>query len=245
MRYLTCLLVALCISANTLAAQDPPKFSPAEQEVLSASQARMDAANGGDPKAAARYVADDCLFSTDDGSLQTKAQWLDHIGKQLVGYDRLTNSRDFVVRMHGNVAVVNFRATAHEQYGDTDLISEQRRTETWIKQNGTWLLIAMQWDNMPVNLRKPAAVDPEVYKDYVGQYKLRPHGQVEIISANDGRLWSELGGEKDEYLPLGSDTFFIKSDLGTTTFSRDAQGHVNGYTYHRDDGQEIHVKKIK
>jgi hypothetical protein len=141
--------------------------------------------------------------------------------------------------------VVNFRATAHEQYGDTDLISEQRRTETWIKQNGTWLLIAMQWDNMPVNLRKPAAVDPEVYKDYVGQYKLRPHGQVEIISANDGRLWSELGGEKDEYLPLGSDTFFIKSDLGTTTFSRDAQGHVNGYTYHRDDGQEIHVKKIK
>ena len=42
-----------------------------------------------------------------------------------------------------------------------------------------------------------------------------------------------------------SDTFFFKDDLGSETFSRDSQGHVIGYTYHRADGQEIHVKKIK
>jgi hypothetical protein len=29
------------------------------------------------------------------------------------------------------------------------------------------------------------------------------------------------------------------------TFSRDAQGHVTGYTYLGPDGQEVHAKKIK
>jgi hypothetical protein len=49
----------------------------------------------------------------------------------------------------------------------------------------------------------------------------------------------------EEYFPLGSETFFVKNDLGSVTFVRDAQGHVAGYTYHRWDGQEIRAKKIK
>jgi len=46
-------------------------------------------------------------------------------------------------------------------------------------------------------------------------------------------------------LPLSPDTFFVKDDLGSIQFVRDAEGHVTGYTYHRVDGQEIHVKKVK
>jgi hypothetical protein len=66
----------------------------------------------------------------------------------------------------------------------------------------------------------------------------------EIVSVKDGKLWSHFGNEDDEYLPLGPETFFVKSDLGSATFVRDAQRRVTGYTYHRWDGQEIHVKKI-
>jgi hypothetical protein len=65
------------------------------------------------------------------------------------------------------------------------------------------------------------------------------------ISVRDGKLWSQFPKEPDEYLPLSSDTFFVKDDIGSVTFVRDARGHVTGYTYHRWDGQEIHVKKIK
>jgi len=39
--------------------------------------------------------------------------------------------------------------------------------------------------------------------------------------------------------------FSMRLNLGSVTFVRDAQGHATGYTYHRNDGQEIHVKKIK
>jgi hypothetical protein len=61
----------------------------------------------------------------------------------------------------------------------------------------------------------------------------------------DGKLWSQVGGDEEEYLPLGSEMFFVKDDLGSVTFSRDAEGRVTGYAYHRADGQELHDKKIK
>jgi hypothetical protein len=71
-RYFTCLLVALCLSASMLYAKDPPKLSPAEQEVVDVSKARIDAASRQNTVAVARYFADDCLLSTDDGTLITK-----------------------------------------------------------------------------------------------------------------------------------------------------------------------------
>jgi Domain of unknown function (DUF3471) len=99
---------------------------------------------------------------------------------------------------------------------------------------------------LPVNFRKPVAVDTSGYKDYVGQYEWRPLDQAETVSAKGGKLWTDFGEDADEEcFPLGPETFFVKDDLGSVTFVRDAQGHVTGYTYHRDDGQEIHAKKIR
>lgn len=243
MRYFTYLLVALCLSCSVLCAQDEPKLSPAQQEVLNVRIAMREAALRRDMAAWSRYVADDCIFSDDDGVLQTKAKLIE-LAKLPREYDYSVNPRDYVVHVYGNTAVINVRYTEHEQFTDTDLISEMRKTETFAKQSGSWLLVASQWGKLPLNFRKPVAVDASVYKDYVGQYEWRP-GLVETVFVKDGKLWSELDGEKDEYFPLGSDTFFVKSALATSAFLRDAQGHVIGETCHIADGQEIHIKKIK
>ena len=50
-------------------------------------------------------------------------------------------------------------------------------------------------------------------------------------------LWTQSGKDPaEEYLPAGGDTFFLKdNDLGTSTFTRDTQGHVTGYTYRGAD----------
>jgi ketosteroid isomerase-like protein len=245
MRYFTRLLAALCLSASMLCATDPPKLSPAQQEVLDAYKARVEAAEKRDYATYSRLVADDCIFSDDDGVLDTnpKVHIMEH-WKLPLAYDHGVNRRDYVVHVYGNTAVLNYRVTGHEQFTDTDLISEMRETETYVKQNGSWLLVARQWGKLPINFRKPVAVDTSVYKDYVGQYEWRP-GLVETVFVKDGKLWSELDGQKDEYFPLGSDTFFVKSALGTSAFHRDAQGHVIGSTCYVADGQEIHIKKIK
>ena len=245
MRSFTCLLVALCVSASLLYAQDQAKLSPAQQEVLKIRDALRETALRRDMTAWSRYVSEDCIFSTDDGTLHTKAQFIEHMGKLPPEYDRSVNPRDYVIHVYGDAAVINFRLTGHEQFTDADIISEERQTETYVKQNGAWLLVARHWGLLPVNFHKPVAVDTSAYKDYVGQYQWRPLDEVETLSLKDGKLWSNLGGDEDEALPLSSETFFFKDDLGSMTFVRDALGHVTGYTYHRNDGQEIHVKKIK
>lgn len=247
MRILSSLLLALGLSAGALCAQDPPNLSPAQQEVLTVRKALRDTALRRDMAAWSRYVAEDCIFSTDDGTLATKAQFIEHNKKLPPEYDHSTNPRDYVIHVYGNTAVINFRLTAHEQFTDADIVSEERQTETYVKQDGSWLLVARQWGLLPVNFHKPVAVDTSVYKDYVGQYQWRPLDDVETVSVKDGKLWSRFSKDKDddEYLPLSSDTFFVEDDVGSTQFVRDAQGHVTGYTYHRVDGQEIHVKKIQ
>jgi hypothetical protein len=161
-------------------------------------------------------------------------------------YDHSVDFRDYVVHVYGDTAVMNLRFTLHERFTDSDIITEMRETETYVKQNGSWLLVARQWGPLPVNLHKPVAVDTSAFKDYVGQYQWRPLDDVETVSVKDGKLWTDFAENMDEeYFPLGPETFFVKDDLGSVTFVRDAQGHVTGYTYHRDDGQEIHAKKIK
>jgi len=85
-----------------------------------------------------------------------------------------------------------------------------------------------------------------VFKDYAGQYEWRPGGPVDRVSVRDGKLWSRLSEEQEdhEYLPLGNDTFFLRDDLGSVTFLRNAYDRVTGYIYQRVDGQEIRVRKI-
>ena len=247
MRHFFFIAVALCISAVTLRAQDQPKFSPAQQEVLDAHKARIAAGEKRDYATYSRLVADDCIYSDDDGILDTNPKvHILELWKLPHDYDYGVNPRDYVIHVYGNTAVLNFRLTLHEQFTDSDIISEQRYTETYIKQNGSWLLVAKHWTNLPVNFHKPVAVDTSVYKDYVGQYSWRPLEHPETVSVKDGKLWTDFGEHMDlEYFPLGAETFFVKTDLGSITFVRDAQGHVTGYTYHRWDGQEIHAKKIK
>lgn len=240
-------LITVCLSASVLYGTEQPKLSPAEQEVVNVSLTIRDAALRRDMEAWSRYVSDDCIFSTDDGTLATKAQTMAHSRKMPADYDHSVNPRDFVVRLHGDTAVAKYRVTGHEQFTDADIISEERVTETYIKQNGSWVLLAKHWGLLPVNFHKPVAAETSAYKDYAGQYQWRPMDDVETVSEKEGKLWSRFSKdeEEEEYLPLSSDTFFVKDDLGTTQFVRDGHGHVSGYTYHRSDGQEIHVKKIK
>jgi ketosteroid isomerase-like protein len=241
-----CVLVALFLFAGMIDAAGQPKLSAAQQEVINAHEARTEASNKRDQVAYSRYVADDCIFSTDDGLVITKAQLMAHVGKFPTEYDHSVNPRDYLVHVYGDTAVLNLRYTTHEQFTDSDIVSEMRMTETYIKQDGRWLLIARHWAKIPTNFRKPVAVDISIYKDYVGQYEWRPLDDVETISLKDGKLWTQSGsGAPEEFFPLGADSFFLRNELGTNIFIRDPQGHVTGYTYQDADGQEVHVKKIR
>jgi hypothetical protein len=194
----------------------------------------------------ASYVDVKCIFTDDEGGMISKAELMSHSRAMPPDYDRSEDHREFTVRVYGNTGVLNFRLTAHERFTDADIITEMRQTETFVKQSGSWKLIAAQWSALPVNFLIPAAGNPEDLRDYAGQYEWRPGGPVDHVFTSNGKLWSRLNEERDdhEYLPLGKDAFFLRDDLGKTRFIRNLQNRVIGYIYLRADGQEIHVKRI-
>ena len=244
MRRLTTLFAMIFISVQFTQAKDVQKLTATEQVVFDTTNRLHDAFDRRDMASWSRNVESNCIFSSDDGMLLTKGQIMAR-GKLPHDFEYAVNRREYTIHVYGKAAVVNFRLTVHEQFTGSDIISEQRMTEAYIKRGAVWLLVATQWGNLPLNFRSPVAIDPQALKDYVGEYEWRPRGEMDVISWSEGELRSRFEGDDDEYLPLGSDSFFIKNDLGTVSFSRDAHGQVTGYTYHRVDGQEIHVRKVK
>jgi hypothetical protein len=93
-----CLLAALCLFASTVFAQDSPNLSPVQQEVVDAHSARVEAGERRDYATWSRYMADDCIYSTDDGGIDTnvKAHTVER-WKLPVAYDHGVNPRDYVV----------------------------------------------------------------------------------------------------------------------------------------------------
>jgi ketosteroid isomerase-like protein len=243
-RRLACFLFLLLALPHAFGEAKP---TPDQQQVINLHNTMREAARRRDFDAWSPYVADDCIFTTDDGDLTTKQQIIQHMRNLPLAYDRSEDQRDFVVHIYADTAVLNLRFSTHEQFTDTDIVTEMRETETFVRQASSWLLVARQWESLPINFRKPATADPARYRDYVGEYEWRPGGPVDAVAVKGAKLLTRLNdeSEENEYLPLGHETFFLKDDLGTVTFVRNPQGRVSGYVYRRADGQEIHVKKTK
>src|SRR5579863_7060336 len=99
-------MVTLLISANLLAASDDPKFSPEQQEVVNVYNKMHEASRKRDMAAWSTYVADDCIFSDDDGQIKTKSE-IAEIGRELpFAYDHFEDARDFIVHVYGSTAVL-------------------------------------------------------------------------------------------------------------------------------------------
>src|SRR5580658_14306 len=94
--YVRDILMPQIQAAQAKALRPEPKFSPAQQEVLDARKARVEAGKKRDGSWS-RYVADDCIYSDDDGNLVTEAQLLEHEKRNWPPeYDHSVNFRDYV-----------------------------------------------------------------------------------------------------------------------------------------------------
>lgn len=247
MRKFAIIPMSLCILPALFCAPQELKFTPEQQAIINVHKSMWQALGKRDLDTWSRYVAADCIFSNEDGDVRTRTSLIAQLRTMPPEYDRSENHRDFLVRVYGDTAVLNFRVTAHEQFNDADIVTEVRETETFARLSGAWRLIAVQWGALPVNFRKATADHSSNLKDYAGDYEWRPKGPVDHVFFREGKLLSRLNEEQEdhEYLPSGGDIFFLHDDLGEVKFVRDTGGRVTGYIYHRSDGQEIHVKKIR
>lgn len=215
-----------------------------EQEVVAAIHARIDAFNRRDIAAFRAAAADPYLGVGDDGTVQETVPDYSQLKRE---YDQIRDIRDVHVRIHGDTAVANYRTTEHEPMGGIDMVTEERRSEAWQRQQGTWRLLQAHLMAIPVNFRQPVAGVPPRLPDYPGTYTIRPDIEVTVTVSRD-HLFMVYTGETEPWEASygGGDTFFFRQlagDLISYEFERDSQGRVMALLAHRADGQTLRAPR--
>ena len=162
---------------------------------------------------------------------------------------------DTKVRVHGDTAILTGKVIQKGTYRDgpkqgQEYNIQSRYTDTYVKRNGRWQVVASHLTAIPQPPPPPPAaapsaakVDPKVFDDYVGQYDAS-FGVLTIFKEGD-RLYGEPTGQSKEELIPESETVFNVTNVGAkVTFVKDASGKVT-HALINFQGQEIQAKKIK
>ena len=241
-------VVFFCVIVGSLTfAQD--KNASAEQEILASIRARLDALAHNDLKTWSSYVAGDLLTPLEDATpskqtlMKERERWPEAVKYY---YGELENVK---VRLHGDTAVVTYRAKQYNNIGGQITYMQTWQTETHVRKNKGWVLVAVA--DAPIPLEPSAAkIDPKILDAYVGEYQYAPNLIAKVTRVGDTLVHKMPGASDDELLPESETTFFIKDEAAggsssRTIFVKDNSGRVTHYIYRQYGATDRIVKKIR
>lgn len=210
-----------------------------EQEIRHIAQELLDAVAPGDKAVWERHLTENCLFTDEEGNTLTKRQLLDQLRPLPAGYRGTIRIAEARVRAHGDVAVIQHRDLERlELYGQV-LNTEFRATDTYLRRDGRWQLIASQVMVVPSE-RRATSVKSNIYDSYVGQYELAPGVVYTVRREGDRLIGQRTGREPEELLPYGENIFFRRGTWrGEKIFVRDANGRVAQMLDRRDNNDLV------
>ena len=135
-------VVVLILSVGAQA-QTPAqtKTGSAEQELIQLEDEWGDAFLKRDVAFMDRIMADDATWTSPEGIVSTKAQYLASF-KSLEGVDTSWVNDEMKVRVYGDTAVVTGRTTFKWTNKGKDFSDQERWTDTWVKLAGHWRFVA-------------------------------------------------------------------------------------------------------
>lgn len=214
-----------------------------EDELKRITQELLDAVAIGDRAVWGRYLADTCLYSSEDGRTLTKAQLLEELRPLPEGYIgklRMTNPQ---VREYGDTAVITYDAMEDLEIYGQKIKTRFHTTETYLKRGGEWQMIASQVLAVPSEL-KAVQLPAKLYDEYVGEYELAPGITYKVHREGD-QLFGQRGGRGvEELVPESADRFFRRGIRGERIFARDGSGRVVKMIDRRDNN-DIVWRKVK
>jgi ketosteroid isomerase-like protein len=90
-----------------------------------------------------QYEADDIVSTDPSGRVTDKAQDKKDFSSGDLKFQSLETS-DLKVRVYGNTAVATGTSTLKGTYKGQDISGTYRFTDTWVKRNGKWQVVATQ-----------------------------------------------------------------------------------------------------
>lgn len=139
MKLTTYLLLLVC-AAPLLWAQG---YDESESKIVALEKAWNQAYKLGDSKSLDSLLDDAVVLINDDGSIQTKAEFLHSLKAASTSQDQQVSPESMTVHMHGNTVAV--AAGVFEAKGvdrGKHYVRRERFVDTWVYKNGKWVCVA-------------------------------------------------------------------------------------------------------
>jgi hypothetical protein len=215
-------------AADAAAADDPARVLQAQTQQL------LDAITTGSPEVWDRLLDDKAVITAEDGKVTMKAAMVKDIKPLAAGVSGSIHVIDFAATIHGAVGIATYVSDEHENYHGQELHCQYRSTDTWIRTDAGWRLLASQV--LALRTDPPAiARSSEQLAAYVGRYRLAPDIVYEI-RLHDGKLEGQRAGRPAEpLLAEAPDVFFVPgSPRYRKIFQRDGQGRIASFVERRE-----------
>jgi ketosteroid isomerase-like protein len=241
------LLLILPFSVHAQISEQQKESSPDTEvgrEIKRISQELLDAVAGGNKAVWERYLADDCIYTDENGRTLNKAQLIEDLRPLPSGYSGTITIAESQVRIYGDAAVIANRLIENEVIYGQKIIAEYRATETYVRRDGRWQMLASHVIVIPSE-RKSIALKLQSLDDFTGQYEMAPGVTYSIARKGDKLIGQRAGRSEEELLAMAENIFFRKGTVrGEKVFVKDKSGRVTQMIDRRDNNDLV-WKKIK
>ena len=197
------LLATLLFQPSAHAANSTDAATAAQ--LIRQTQELYDAVAPGNQEPWKKYYADDCIFADEKGRLFDKAKLIADITPLPAGYSGAIKVENVQSRVIGDTAILSYDANETETIFGQELHARYHTTDTWLRRNNSWQIIASQTHRY---YEDPAIgqADPKKFAQFIGTYELAP-GQTRIVTADGDKLFVERKGKKEQLFPETSEIF--------------------------------------
>jgi hypothetical protein len=152
---------------------------------------------------------------------------------------------DIRFQLFGNTAVLTGIAKMYDiVYGDS-LFANIRITKVFVQNNGAWKMAVRTASPVGINYFREVNVDSKKLNDYAGVYRW-PKNRYDTLRIEGTHLVEYVKGKSPvTNYALNDSTFFVKDDLTTIVFGRNANGQVTHLSWVLTDGQRVRIPKVK
>jgi hypothetical protein len=198
------------------------------------TQELLDALAPGERAVWDRYLDARALYTTEEGTVLSKSEMLEQLRGLPEGVSGTIRVTDFKVAEHGSVAVATYVVDEHEIYYGHLLHCQYRTTETWVKTEAGWRLIAGQV--LALRTDPPEIpLTPQQMDAYVGRYSLTPTITYEIRRKGEALEGQRAGRDPEVLRAEAPDVLFVPGNPRyRKVFLRGPDGRVKGFAERRE-----------
>ena len=218
-----------------------------QDELVRRTQELYDSIVSGNQTPWKKYFADDSTFSDEKGRTLDKQKLVADITPFPKGYSGAIKIDNVISRIIGDTAVLSYDLNETETIFGQNLKARYHVTDTWLRRNGQWQIIASQahryYEDPAVAAPSQLLNSQRSTSSFVGTYELAP-GQSRLVSVEGEDLFIERKGKKEQLFPETSEIFFRKGVEGRILFHYGPTGAVDSLIDRRNN-EDVVWKKTR